>query len=241
MRDIVGAARMRALTGRSWWLLATGGIGVCVLAAAGYATTVTDLPPQEATDGLVGLWFTLLLFSALFAGNVTARDHATGTIARTVLTAGGRDRALAAGLRVSVEIGVVYGLVAAALGAATPWVLLPAAGVDVAWTDSTWAVVLGVFVVTAVAAPWGALLGWLVRSQVATIGILVVQMLLTDELVQRLAPGVGKFGLSMAMASIYGDGRDDLLAVPAAAAVIAVWLAVAAVGAVLLVRRRDVL
>lgn len=241
MRDLVAAARMRALTGKGWWLLAVGGVLMCVLAGAGFLTTASQLSPRDATDGMVRLWFTLLLFSALFAANCVTRDYSSGAVGRSVLAAGRRQRMLAAGLVSSVEIGLAYGALAVALAAASPWLFLGRVDMQPAWTGHTTRILVGVFVVTVLAAPWGALVGWIARSQVVAAGLLLAQALLVDELVQHLAPSVGRFLLTTAMASVYGDVQPHLLSVPVALLVLAAWLAAAGWLAHRLVVARDAL
>lgn len=241
MRDLLASAVQRTFTGWSWLLLALGGVAACMLAAVGFALSTDGLSAQEATDGVARVWFTLLLFSALWAANVVTRDHATGAVGRIVHVSGSRARGMAVSMLVSVGMGLAYGVLAGGLAAASPWVFLRSADIAPVWGPSTTHTVLGVFVVTALAAPWGAAVGWLVRSQVGAIGILLVQALLVDELVQHIAPRVGRYALTMAMGSVYGDGRPGLLAVPAALAVIVVWLAVGTCAAWAAARRRDVL
>ncbi|BFO21399.1 hypothetical protein SHKM778_77870 [Streptomyces sp. KM77-8] len=100
---------------------------------------------------------------------------------------------------------------------------------------------MGVFTVTLLAAPWGVLLGWIIRHQVVLVAVLLGQALLIDESLLRLVPSVGRFMLTIAMSSVYRDGKPELLSVPVALLVIAVWLAVAGVVARRVVLRRDVL
>ncbi len=241
MRDLVASTWMRAFTGKVWWTILVGGVAACALAASGFAMGAGDMTPQEATDGSARLWFTMLLFCALFTANCVTRDVTTGAVARAALASGNRWRLFWQTVVVSTLSGVVYGLVAAACAAATPFIIAPAAGFDPQWTSSTNLAVLGVFVVTVLAGPWGAVVGWMVRSQVGAIGIILVQVLLVDELVQRLVPAAGKYALTMAMASVYGEGRPGLLPVVAALAVILFWLGAGGAAGYLRTSRRDVL
>jgi hypothetical protein len=98
---------------------------------------------------------------------------------------------------------------------------------------------LGVFLVSALGAPWGVLLGWIIRSQVAAVATLLGLTLIVDEALLRVLPAVGKFTMTIAMSSVYRDGKPELLSIPVALAVITGWLAVAGFAARKLFLTRD--
>ncbi len=246
MRDVTAAEWRKAWTGHAWWLLAAFGVFLSLLASVGFATQAeqqladrqTDLP--AVTDELVRSWFMLLLFSALFGAVLVTKEFGSGAISRSVLLSGGRDRLFAAKLLVGTAMGLLYGVLAAALAAATPFLFLPGIGQEPEWSGDTTLTLLGVFAVTVLGAPWGVLIGWLLRNQVAAVGALLGLTLLVDESLLRLAPDIGRFTMTIAMSSVYRDGKPELLPVPVALAVIGAWLLLAGFVSRRLLVTRDV-
>lgn len=233
MRDVIAAEWRKAWTGHAWWALALVGVVLSVLASSGFAVEAksqlaegrTDL--VVVTDELVRSWFMLLLFSALFGALLVTKEYGSGAIGRSVLLSGARDRLFAAKLVVGTAMGVLYAVLATVLAAATPSVFLP--GIDRApeWSGDATLTLVGVFTVTVLGAPWGVLIGWLLRNQAAAVATLLGLTLLVDESLLRLAPDIGRFTMTIAMSSVYRDGKPELLSVPVALLVIAAWLALA--------------
>ncbi|MGW0184971.1 ABC transporter permease [Streptomyces sp. NPDC003362] len=245
MRNVIAAEWRKAWTGSAWWLLPLCGVFLSVLASSGYAAQAeeqlaarqTDL--VTVTDEMVRSWFMLLLFSALFGAVLVTREFGSGAIHRSVLLGGTRDRLFAAKLIVGTAMGVLYAALAAGLAAAGPYVFLPGIGESPEWSGDTTLTLLGVFTVTVLGAPWGVLLGWVLRHQVAAVGTLLVLTLLVDESLLRLVPDAGRFTMTIAMSSVYRDGKPELLSVPVALLVIGGWLALAGFVGRRLFTRRD--
>jgi hypothetical protein len=90
-----------------------------------------------------------------------------------------------------------------------------------------------------VGAVWGALLGLLIRQQVASILVLLVSTWLVGEGLLRLAPAIGRLTIDEAMASVYRGGNENLLPIPWALLVLAVWIGAGTTVARTLFLRRD--
>ncbi|MEV5812200.1 ABC transporter permease [Streptomyces mutabilis] len=248
MRNLIAAEWSKAFTGRAWWSLALIGVILGFLASSGFvaqaeediakgATTI-----EAVTDQVVRSWFMLLLFTALLGAVLVTREYNSGAIGRSVLLSGGRGRLLGAKLLVGTGMGVVFALLATGLAAASPAVFLAAStDLEPAWTHETTLTLVGVFTVTVLGAPWGVLLGWVIRNQTAAVATLLGLTLFVDEALLRLVPSVGRFTMTIAMSSVYRDGKPELLSVPVALIVIGAWLAVAGYAARRLFLTRDVI
>jgi ABC-2 type transport system permease protein len=247
MRNLLAAEWSKMWTGRAWWSMALIGVVLGALAGSGFVATAdenivkgaTDI--QAVTDQVVRSWFMLLLFSALLGAVYVSREYQAGTIGRSVLLSGGRSRLLAAKLAVGTAMGVLFGLLAAGCAAVSPWLFLAQTTHHPAWTHETTLTLIGVFVVTVLGAPWGVLLGWIIRNQTAAVATLLGLTLFVDEALLRVLPAVGKFTLTIAMSSVYRDGKPELLSEPLAFVVVAAWLAAAGYAARKLFLGRDVL
>jgi ABC-2 type transport system permease protein len=246
MRDVVAAEWRKVFVGKALALMVLLAVVIGALAAVGYATDVDRLVASGESDmatittQIVRSWFATLLFAALFGAILVTKEFGSGAIGRSVLLSGGRGVLFGAKLVAGTGVGVLFGLLAAGLAVASPYVVLLGTSHRAQWTEETTLTLIGVFVVTAVAAPWGVLIGWIVRNQAAAIGVLLGFALLVDEVLLRLVPAFGRFTMTIAMSAVYRDGKPELLPIPAASLVIAAWLAVAGLLAFQLVRTRDV-
>ncbi|MEV8535708.1 ABC transporter permease [Streptomyces sp. NPDC051211] len=248
MRNVIAAEWSKAWTGRAWWILALIGVFLGVLAGTGFvAQADADIAAgrdtvEAATDQVVRCWFMLLLFSALFGAVFVTKEYNSGAIARTVLLSGGRDRLLAAKLIAGTGMGALYAVLATVLAAASPTLFLATTTeYEPVWTGETTLTLVGVFTVTLLGAPWGVFLGWIIRNQTAAVATLLGLTLFVDEALLRLLPEAGKFTLTIAMSSVYRDGKPELLSVPLALLVIAGWLALSGFAARKLFLSRDVI
>lgn len=247
MRNLVAAEWSKAFTGRAWWSMALIGVFLGFLASTGFVAGAEEdvakggTTIEAVTDQVVRSWFMLLLFSALYGAVFVTKEYNSGAIGRSVLLSGGRGRLLGAKLLVGTGVGVLFAVLATGLAAASPAVFLSSStDLEPAWTGETTLTLVGVFVVTVLGAPWGVLLGWIIRNQTAAVATLLGLTLLVDESLLRLLPSVGRFTMTIAMSSVYRDGKPELLSVPVALIVIGAWLAVAGYVARRLFLSRDV-
>ncbi|KOT80914.1 hypothetical protein ADK70_27070 [Streptomyces rimosus subsp. pseudoverticillatus] len=246
MRDLLSAEWMKAWVGRTWLVLAGSGAFMSLLASLGYASE----PDKKITEQHMGLttitndsvraWMMTFLFAALFGAIFVTREYTSGTIGRSVLLGGTRSRLFAAKALVGTAIGALSGLLAVALALGVTWGTLATSGHDPEITRETWLIAAGVFACNVLAGPWGVLLGWIIRHQVGAVVALIALTLLVDPALVRLIPEVGKFLMTIAMSSVYRDGKPELLSEPVAFLVIGGWLAIAWFGARKLFLTRDI-
>jgi hypothetical protein len=245
MRELIAAEWLKARTGRAWQVLLGIGVLFVLTSTFGLAAQGGDrvLAGQGDAAGLtrelVRNNFALLLFSALFGAVLVTREYSVGSISRSTLL-GGRSRVLTAKLAAGSVWGLLFGVIGIVLAAGSTWLLLTTRGIRPDWTSQTWSILVGVFAVTVLAAPWGVLLGWIIRNQVAAVAVLLGLSLLVDPLLQRLIPSVAKYLMTIAMSAVYQDEKADLLSIPAGLVVILGWLVAATVVARGLLRSRDI-
>ncbi|MCX5376681.1 ABC transporter permease [Streptomyces sp. NBC_00091] len=247
MRNVLAGEWMKAWTGRTWLILASTGIFMSLLTCFGYASqgdetiALGQTTAAAVTDDMAQAWMMTFLMSAVFGGILVTREYNSGSIARSVLLSGGRLRLLSAKALVATAAGLINGLLAAVLAVLCAFALPARFGFTADWTGHTTRIVLGVVTVNVLAAPWGALLGWIIRSQLATVVTVIALTLLVEPGLQELAPQVARYLPTIAMSSVYLDGKPELLSVPLALLVLAGWLAAAGTAARQLLLSRDVI
>ncbi|QNP72663.1 ABC transporter permease [Streptomyces roseirectus] len=244
MRDLIVAEWRKIWTGRAWWAVSAAALLMCVMADAGMlqqelAKTPRPDSTREITSTLVQGWFMVELAAAVVAMLAVTREFGNGAISRSVLLSGGRGRLVAAKLTAAACCGAAFALVAGALAAVSPWLFMAGREQRPEWTMTTTWTLLGVMLVVVTGALWGALLGLLIRQQVAAILVLLISTWLVGEGLLRLVPAVGRFTIDEAMASVYRGGNEHLLPIPWALLVLAAWLAAGTVAARALFLRRD--
>jgi hypothetical protein len=245
MADLIRAEWLKVWNGRLWWVLSAFTLLMCAMAGAGFVSQATHQPPagpnaaETLTQTLVNSWFMAELAAALITMICVTREFGNGAINRSVLLSGGRSRLMAAKLIVAGAVGVLFAVVTGVLAAVSPWVLLLRSPYHPVWTGRTTATVLGVMAVVVAGALWGSTLGVLIRNQVLAIVVMLLNTWLVSEALFRLVPAVGRFTIDEAMASIYQDDKPNLLSLPAALAVLAGWLVLAAVAGRARLLRRD--
>ena len=247
MRNLLAGEWAKAWTGRGWLILAGCGVLMSLLGALGYAsqgaTAIEEgtMGRAAVTDDIVRSWFMMSLFTSLFGAVFVSREYTSGAIGRSVLMSGGsRTRLLAAKVLTATAVGALAALLTAVLSLASAWGTLAANGAEPAWHGETWLILLGVFAVNTLAAPWGALIGWIVRHQVGAVVTVVALTLVVDPAVQVLVPEAGRYLMTIAQSSVYRDTKPELLSTPLALLVIAGWLAAAGLLARKLFTARDV-
>ncbi|MDX3854084.1 ABC transporter permease [Streptomyces sp. AK02-01A] len=245
MRNLIAGEARKALTGRAWWYLPLAGAWLCLITTFGYVSEGEKAIASGSTALAVGqdvarAWMMMFLLSSVFGAVAVTRDYASGTMIRSMLLAGSRSRLFGAKLVVATAAGAVFGLFAVVLGTASVFLGPLPFGLEAAADGETALILAGVFVCCLLAAPWGALVGWIVRSQTGAVATLLALTLAVDPGLQRLVPDAAKFLLTIAMSSVYRDVKPDLLSLPWAYAVIAAWLAAAFLVGRRLVRTRDI-
>ncbi|QKW08019.1 ABC transporter permease [Streptomyces sp. NA04227] len=246
MRDVLRAEWLKAWSGRTWWIMLLVGLFLGLLGASGAAAAADVQIDDGTTDAVAGsaevvrAWFSTLLASMLFGAVFVTREYGAGAISRSVLLSGSRSRLLAAKTLVGTGMGALLAAVATLCAPLSLWLFFPMFGIDAHWSRDASLTLLGVFAVITLAAPWGVLLGWILRNQAATIATLLVVTLFVDEGLHALLPEAGRFTMQVAMGTVYRDDKNMALDLPYALLVIAAWLALAGFTARRLFTRRDV-
>ncbi|MER7660631.1 MULTISPECIES: ABC transporter permease [unclassified Streptomyces] len=246
MREVLNAEWLKAWSGRTWWIMAALAVFMGLLGSSGAAAVADQQIDSGATDAaaataeLIRSWFSVLLASVLFGALFVSREYNTGAINRSVLLCGSRTRLLAAKTIVGTAMGLIFALLAAGLAPLSLWGFFTLFGMDVQWSGEATLTLLGVFTVAALAAPWGVLLGWIIRNQAASVTLVLVVTLFVDETLFRVLPAVGKFTMGIAMGAVYRDAKPEMLSIPLALLVIAGWLVLAGYSARRLLVTRDI-
>ncbi|MTE21829.1 ABC transporter permease [Streptomyces sp. TRM43335] len=246
MRDLLGAEWLKAWSGRTWWIMAAVAVFMGLLGSSGATATADHQLAEGMTDNaaataeVIRSWFSVLLASLLFGGVFVSREYGTGAVNRSVLLSGGRTRLLLAKTIVGTAMGVLFALLAVLLAPLSLWAFFGMFGLEAEWTREATLTLVGVFAVIVLAAPWGVLLGWVIRHQAATVATLLVVTLFVDETLFALLPEVGRFTMQISMGSVYRDGKEEALSIPWALLVITGWLALAGYAARRRLVTRDV-
>jgi len=184
---------------------------VALLALQGVEDPPVDLRVPDDLRTLLATGGEASLFALVMGILSATAEHRHGTIVPTLLAEPRRALVIGARAAATAVAGAVYGLAAAVacLAVALPW--LAAVGhAPFGATDVARAAV-GTVVGVALVAALGAALGALVRSQVVALVVGLVWLVLAEGLVLALAPEVGRWLPTGALAALTG-GAPDVLA-----------------------------
>ena len=200
------------------------------------------LDPAELTNSLLRLGFGALLFATIFGVLLCTAEFRCGSIARSARAAGGTTRLLLVKIVVALVAGTLFGLLAAGGALLTTRLVLANRHAPFLVNSETWYSAIGVAAVSMLSCAWGTLLGWLGRAQVATLLAVITWTLLAEPAVFAAGPSVGRFLPGGAQTSIYRDFTNPhTLATQWGYVLFCGWLALAAGGAVVSGRKRDLL
>jgi ABC-2 type transport system permease protein len=182
-----------------------------------------------------------MLFAGLVGAMAITAEIRYGTIRPTFLVTPTRGPMMAAKLVVSGLVGLVFGLLAAALMAAAATAAFSARGIDNQLDGGDYIQLLTGG--TAAAALWATIglgVGALVRNQVAALVGMCAWMLLIESLLLGFVPDVGRFAPGAAGLALAGETVDDLLAPAAGVPVLLVYAVAVSAAGWLATLRRDV-
>jgi ABC-2 type transport system permease protein len=226
-----------------WWLFAATVVVATGGAMLGFVTAdLRHLTPNTG-EGLrtglhiVGLSSTLAEVAGIIG---MAGEFRFGLADQTFLSTPRRGRVVAAK-------GVVYGLAGAAFGIVnsvvalvTAWIWLTAKGVGLPLGQSLlWSILGGGVASAALFAVLGVGLGALLRNQVVTIIAVLVVQTAVEPAILGASSSVGRLMPSIAAEGLRQFPAADLLPALPAAAVLAVWCAVAITAGLARTRRAD--
>jgi ABC-2 type transport system permease protein len=212
---------------------------------------VFSLPADDLASGdnqlkLLG-WGTSIgaLFAALLGAMSITAEIRHGLIRPTLLATPRRARVIAAKVGASALAGVLVGLIAEALTAATASAGLAARGVEITTRAGDFAqLLLGGAAAAALFAAIGVGVGALVRNQVGTVVGLCLWLLLVETIligdvlsVGQVTPGASAGALAGALQNV---GPTDLLGPALGALLLAAYAAATGAAGSIAIERRDV-
>ncbi|MEV6172907.1 ABC transporter permease [Streptomyces sp. NPDC051954] len=234
----------KVTTGRALIGSLAGGASWCALTGYGYYTQGRDNAAAMASGAVTGDiirgWMMLMLFSAITCALIVTREVSGRTLARTVLSYGGRGQVFLAKLVAAVCTSALFAVVAAGGALANHALAARSGEQDLVWNGECTKTLLGVVVCVLLSGVFGLTVGWLVRHQTLAVLAVLVLMLGIEPAVQRLVPEVAQYLFTIALSSLYRDPKPDLLPIWAAFAVSVLWVVVLAVAARTDLRRRDI-
>lgn len=242
-RQIASELRKLTSTRSVYTMLA----GLLAFVTVGVIATVTDTDLLSLTRPLEQqpfLWVPLTiapLFALLLGLRSFTDEFRHGSIAPTLLASPNRERVLGAKLVTTAVGGVAFAAAATALALAVGVPLLMARGVEITWSASVLAVMVGRLLGAAVL--WTAIgvgLGLAVRHQVAAIAGALIWMLAGETILSAFVPGIAQYFPGAASSAIVGVNAANLLAPVVAGAVLAGWALVATLAGGTLMHRRDI-
>lgn len=221
--------------------------GLAVIVGLGVVAIVTDGQPGALSAPLERQAFLHVsltiapLFGLLLGLRSFTDEFRYGSIVPTLLASPDRRRVLGAKLVATAGGGISLTLAATAVSIAIGVPLLMTKGVDVTWSSSAMAEVVGRLVGATVL--WTAIgvgLGLAVKHQVAAIAGALVWLLAAEGIFSGLVPNIAKYFPGAAGFAIVGINPADLLTPGLGALLLGSYAAVAVgVGAVLM-QRRDI-
>lgn len=169
---------------------------------------------------------------------MSAGEFRHGTVADTHLSEPRRERVIAAKLAAGSLAGLAVGVLIAAVtvGLGLAWFATKDVPLDrsIAWRSS-----LGIVVWQTLYTVLGVALGAMVRVQSATIVAAVAWLFIAETAVSQLISSVGRWLPATAASALGNVPGDQLLPQLGGGLVLTGWTIVAALGAVVLTRRRD--
>jgi ABC-2 type transport system permease protein len=244
MRNQIASEFRKLATTRSIYAMAGG---LAVIVGLGVVAVVTDSGGADLSGPLERQAFLHVsltiapLFGLLLGLRAFTDEFRYGSIVPTLLASPDRRRVLGAKLVATAGGGIALTLAATAVSIAIGVPLLLAKGVEITWSASAMAEVVGRLVGATVL--WTAIgvgLGLAVKHQVAAIAGALVWLLAAEGIFSGLVPDIAKYFPGAAGFAIVGINPADLLT-PGLGALLLGSYAAAAVGVgAVLMQRRDI-
>lgn len=214
-------------------------IPAVVLQYDGTLDEIAALGSGAATERMLqplGWSFVAASFVGMYA---VTREYYYDSMSRTLVVSGFA-RAFWGKAVGAAVVGVVLAGAVAIVWSVVVAVLLGADGLVFSWTPGAARAVAGSLPGAAIGALLGAGVGWLVRNYYLGAGIVLGLPMLVEFALLRTAPDVARFSPGAALAALaVSDRRDGVLSLPAAAGVIALWVAIVLGAGWVLGRRRS--
>jgi hypothetical protein len=199
-----------------------------------------DLLARSVGVGASGGYVVLLVLGIL----AFTQELRFGTATSTFLVAPIRGRVLVAKALALVVAGLVFAVATITLAVALSVVLIGARGGSLRWSTQVAEVLAGVVLVMALYGPMGVAVGALVRNQIAAVVGALVWLLVAEQLLVALVPGIGRWTPGGATAGLLQLGSSatthgDLLPAWAGAVVLLAYATLIGLLASAVTLRRD--
>jgi ABC-2 type transport system permease protein len=244
MRNQIASEFRKLTTTRSIYAMLAG---LAAVVAVGVVAIVTDGQPGALVAPLEQQAFLHVsltiapLFGLLLGLRSFTDDFRYGSIVPTLLASPVRRRVLGAKLVATAGGGVALSLAAMAITIAIGVPLLITKGIDVTWSTSAMAEIVGRLVGATVL--WTAIgvgLGLAVKHQVAAIAGALVWLLAAEGILSGLVPDVARYFPGAAGFSVVGINSVELLTPALGAALLGAYAVVAIAAGGFLMQRRDI-
>ncbi|WP_274031678.1 ABC transporter permease [Streptomyces sp. MMBL 11-1] len=244
LRNQLSAELLKLRSGVALPVLLLVALAFCALGQFGLVYAESDPASAGAglTGNIVGLGASAALFGGLFGALHVTNEFSSGSIGRTVLYAPGRSSVVAAKLLTAALSGLLFGIAAVVSSFAVGFTALAARDAELAVDGATWTTAAAVLTICTLAGPWGAAIGFVVRSRLGAVLGLVVWGTLGQVLVLGQLPEVGRFLPEGAQYALLGDTSafPEALAAPYGLLLIVGWAVAASLAGGRLFVRRDI-
>ncbi|MFJ3962358.1 ABC transporter permease [Streptomyces sp. NPDC090036] len=207
-----------------------------------YAEAELHAAAAETSHRVIKLAGSAALFATVFGALLVTGEFKSGSIARSVLYAPGRGAVVGAKLLVAGLVGLFFGVISVLCSLAIGAAAFSAKDATLVLDGRSWQTAAAVVTVCALAGPWGAAVGFVVRSQLVSVVGLVVWGTFGQLMVLGQFPKVGRFLPDGAQLSVLGDRLTfpSALDAPYGLLVLVAWGAALALLGHRLFARRDV-
>lgn len=243
MRDLIRAEFRKIRTTRTVYGLLAGAVALVVLAAIGtvHDTSIADLSgPLHTAVFMNVLPFVLPVFLLSLGIRAFTEEFQYGSIVPTLLASPDRRRVLVAKLVVMTGAAVVFVAVTGGVSIGLGTVLATVKGASITVAAAALAATFGKLL--GLAALFGGIglgVGLVVKHQVAAAVGALIWLLVGEQLIGALTPGVARFLPGHAANGVFAT--DPALLAPLAAAVVLVgWATAALVAGATVMDRRDI-
>lgn len=219
--------KLRA-TPTMWWLLG-GMILVTVAAVLGAFALQEAGDVPRTSDASVRADLHAIGAGSIFvaiAGIIgTAGEFRFGQADQTYLSHPRRQRVLSAKLVVFGVLGLVFGLVAAAVTVATVWLWFSSKGDSLTWTASVWLTLLGAVLSAVLFGLLGVGIGASTRNQVSGIVAGLAWLVILEPILFQASNAAGRWLPGMSAEALRRVPQEGMLSMATGTGVLVLWVA----------------
>jgi ABC-type transport system involved in multi-copper enzyme maturation permease subunit len=234
--------KLRTVRAPSWVLTAV--VLLVVMGISGFIATAdrlgTDLTAPDSLRTALAHGGITAVVSLALGVMISAGEFRQATAADTFLTEPRRSRVIGSKLLAGAAVGLLAGVLAALAATVTASAWYAAKGIELDLGSATvLRSVVGIIVWQTLYTVIGVALGAMIRSQTAAISAAVVWLMIVEAAIAGLLVSVGRWLPATAARALGNQPGTDLLPQVGGGAVLLAWTAVAAIGALVVTARRD--